>query len=142
MGSSDWSSDVCSSDRRVNERLDHSLRTGAPYALTHRQRRFDGTFRWVETRLAAMRDEAGEIVQWNGVCLDIDDQIRAQDELRQAQDKLAKAGEAASLAQISASIAHEVNQPLAAIMTNAQAFQRSLTRRSVVQGKSGAVGVE
>src|SRR3546814_16014393 len=70
-----------------------------------------------------MRDEAGEIVQWNGVCLDIDDQIRAQDELRQAQDKLAKAGEAASLAQLSASIAHEVNQPLAAIMTNAQACQ-------------------
>src|SRR3546814_11568854 len=73
-----------------------------------------------------MRDEAGEIVQWNGVCLDIDDQIRAQDELRQAQDRLAKAGEAASLAQLSASIAHEVNQPLAAIMTNAQACQRWL----------------
>lgn len=111
---------------RVNERLDHSLRTGEPYALTHRQRRFDGMFRWVETRLAAMRDEAGEIVQWNGVCLDIHDQIRAQDELRQAQDKLAKAGEAASLAELSASIAHEVNQPLAAIMTNAQACQRWL----------------
>src|SRR3546814_9679410 len=42
---------------RVNERLDHSLRTGAPYALTHRQRRFDGTFRWVETRLAARSEE-------------------------------------------------------------------------------------
>src|SRR3546814_11661713 len=53
---------------RVNERLDHSLRTGAPYALTHRQRRFDGTLRWVETRLAAIRDEAGDIVQGTGVC--------------------------------------------------------------------------
>jgi len=111
---------------RVNERFAHSLRTGSAYALTHRQRRFDGAYRWVETRIAAMRGEDGAIVQWNGVCLDIEDQVRAQDELRQAQDKLARASEAASLAELSASIAHEVNQPLAAIMTNAQACRRWL----------------
>ncbi|PNQ03181.1 PAS domain-containing protein [Sphingobium sp. SA916] len=111
---------------KVNERFMHSLRTGDPYALTHRQRRFDGTYRWVETRIAAMRNEDGAIVQWNGVCLDIEDQIRAQEELRTAQDKLARAGKAASLAELSASVAHEVNQPLAAIMTNAQACHRWL----------------
>ncbi|SBV31893.1 PAS domain S-box-containing protein [uncultured Sphingopyxis sp.] len=111
---------------RVNERFAYSLRTGDAYALTHRQRRFDGVYRWVETRIAAMRSEDGTILQWNGVCLDIEEQIRAQDELRQAQDKLAKASEAASLAELSASIAHEVNQPLAAIMTNAQACRRWL----------------
>ncbi|WP_260581316.1 sensor histidine kinase [Sphingopyxis sp. PET50] len=111
---------------RVSQRLDHSLRTGRSYALTHRQRRFDGTYRWIETRLAAMRGEDGAIAQWNGVCLDIEDQVRAQEELRQAQDKLARASEAASLAELSASIAHEVNQPLAAIMTNAQACRRWL----------------
>lgn len=111
---------------RVSERFAHSLRTGDAYALTHRQRRFDGVYRWVETRIAAMRDEDGAIVQWNGVCLDIEDQVRAQDELRQAQDKLARASQAASLAELSASIAHEVNQPLAAIMTNAQACRRWL----------------
>ena len=110
----------------VYERLDHSLKTGALYALTHRQRRFDGVYRWVETRLAAMCAEDGTIAQWNGVCLDIEDQVRAQEELRQAQDRLARAGEAASLAELSASIAHEVTQPLAAIMTNAQACQRWL----------------
>src|SRR3546814_14347786 len=66
---------------RVNERLDHSLRTGAPYALTHRQRRFDGTSRCVEPRLAGPRDDAGEIAQWTRACLDIDHQIRAQDAL-------------------------------------------------------------
>lgn len=111
---------------RVNERFAHSLRTGSAYALTHRQRRFDGAYRWVETRIAAMRGEDGAIVQWNGVCLDIEDQVRAQEDLRQAQDKLARASEAASLAELSASIAHEVNQPLAAIMTNAQACRRWL----------------
>jgi PAS domain S-box-containing protein len=111
---------------KVNQRFEHSLQTGASYALTHRQRRFDGVYRWVETRIAAMRGEDGEIVQWNGVCLDIEEQVRAQEELRQVQEKLARAAQAASLAELSASIAHEVNQPLAAIMTNAQACRRWL----------------
>ncbi|QCB54537.1 PAS domain S-box protein [Sphingopyxis sp. PAMC25046] len=111
---------------KVNQRFEHSLKTGASYALTHRQRRFDGVYRWVETRIAAMRGEDGEIVQWNGVCLDIEEQVRAQEELRQVQDKLGRAAQAASLAELSASIAHEVNQPLAAIMTNAQACERWL----------------
>jgi len=110
----------------VNERLEHSLRTGSAYALTHRQRRADGVYRWVETRIAEMRGEDGAIAQWNGVCLDIDDQVRAQEELRQAQGQLARASQAASLAELSASVAHEVNQPLAAIMANAQACRRWL----------------
>src|SRR3546814_18862342 len=81
-----------------------------------------------------MRGEDGEIVQWNGVCLDIEEQVRAQEELRQVQEKLARAAQAASLAELSASIAHEVNKPLAAIMTNAQA--RSEERRVGREGAS------
>lgn len=110
----------------VKQRFDYSLRTGASYALTHRQRRFDGAYRWVETRIAAMRGEDGAIVQWNGVCLDIEEQVRAQEELRRVQDRLARAAQAAVSAELSASIAHEVNQPLAAIMANAQACRRWL----------------
>ncbi|GGN54102.1 hypothetical protein GCM10011349_29420 [Novosphingobium indicum] len=111
---------------KVRDRFANSLRTGKSYALTHRQRRFDGVYRWVETRIAAMRGEDGAIAQWNGVCLDIDDQVRAQEELRLTQENLARAREAASLAELSASVAHEVNQPLAAIMANAQACRRWL----------------
>ncbi len=110
----------------VRERYAQSLSTGAPYALKHRMRRFDGTYRWVETRAAAMRDAEGTIVQWNGVCLDIEDQVRAQEALRRAQDNLARASQAASLAELSASIAHEVNQPLAAVVTNSHACRRWL----------------
>ncbi len=110
----------------VRERYGRSLATGEPYALRHRLRRFDGAYRWVETRAAAMRDAQGAIVQWNGVCIDIEDQVRDQEELRLARDNLAKASQAASLAELSASIAHEVNQPLAAIVANAHACQRWL----------------
>jgi PAS domain S-box-containing protein len=110
----------------VKERYGHSLSTGEPYALQHRLRRFDGEYRWVETRTAAMRNAQGMVVQWNGVCLDIEDQVRAQEKLRLAQEGLARASEAARLAELSASIAHEVNQPLAAVVANSHACERWL----------------
>jgi C4-dicarboxylate-specific signal transduction histidine kinase len=103
------------------------LSTGEPYARKHRLRRFDGEYRWVETRAAAMRNAEGAIVQWNVICLDIENEVRAQEELRLAQERLARASQAASLAELSASIAHEVNQPLAAVVANSHACQRWLT---------------
>ena len=51
----------------------------------------------------------------------------AQMELRRASDKLAQATQAASLSELSASIAHEVNQPLAAIVANSHACYRWLS---------------
>jgi C4-dicarboxylate-specific signal transduction histidine kinase len=74
-----------------------------------------------------MRNSDDAIVQWNGVCLDIDDQVLAEEALRRASDKLARATQAASLAELSASIAHEVNQPLTAIVANAHACHRWLS---------------
>ncbi|KQW22682.1 hypothetical protein ASC80_04840 [Afipia sp. Root123D2] len=110
----------------VRERYAHCLATGEPYARRHRLRRFDGEYRWVETRAEAMRNADGAIVQWNVMCLDIDAEVRAQEALRLAQERLARASQAASLAELSASIAHEVNQPLAAVVANSYACQRWL----------------
>jgi len=102
------------------------LRTGEPYARRHRLRRHDCEYRWVETRAAPMRSADGAIVQWNVICLDIDAEVRAQEDLHLAQERLARASQAASLAELSASIAHEVNQPLAAVVWNSHACQRWL----------------
>jgi PAS domain S-box-containing protein len=111
----------------VKKQYAHSLRTGEPYARRHRLRRFDGEYRWVETRAAPMRDAKGKVLQWNVICLDIDGQVRAEENLRLTQESLSRASQAASLAELSASIAHEVNQPLAAIVANSHACQRWLS---------------
>ncbi|WP_223217142.1 PAS domain-containing protein [Rhizobium cauense] len=111
----------------VRQRYGHSLRSGEPYVMKHRLRRYDGKYRWVETRTAPMRDAEGTIVQWNGVCVDIDDWMRDQEQLGLAQRNLERASQAASLAELTASIAHEVGQPLAAIVSSADASQRWLT---------------
>lgn len=110
----------------VDAAMMHSLSTGEPYVMRYRQRRLDGSYRWVETRAEPLRNESGAIIQWYGVCFDVDNEVRARDELRLAQERLARASQAASLAELSASIAHEVNQPLAAVVANAHACQRWL----------------
>ncbi|MER9444018.1 MASE1 domain-containing protein [Mesorhizobium sp. M0340] len=99
--------------------------TGGGSAMRFRWREKDG-YRWAECRVEPRRDEDGAVVQWYGVSLDIDEEVRAREALRQASDKLAQATQAASLAELSASIAHEVNQPLAAIVANSHACHRWL----------------
>src|SRR5579863_258317 len=73
-----------------------------------------------------MRDASGNIVQWYGLSLDIDEPKRAEDRLRQTQAKLARATRIATVAELSASIAHELNQPLTSVIANAQACRRWL----------------
>ena len=107
--------------------LRRCLRTGEPFSMTYRLRRADGVYRWMSGRADPLRDESGRIVQWFGLCHDIDDQVHAEEALRRASDKLAQATRAASLAELSASIAHEVNQPLAAIVANSHACHRWLS---------------
>lgn len=115
----------------VKEHFAQCVATGEPYLRKHRLRRFDGEYIWVETRAAPMRKDDGTIVQWNVICLDIDGEVRMQEELRLAQERLARASQAASLAELSASIAHEVNQPLAAIVANSHACYRWLSAEPV-----------
>ncbi|RWJ29001.1 MAG: PAS domain S-box protein [Mesorhizobium sp.] len=104
-----------------------SLAIGEPYSMRYRMRHADGAYRWVDGRGEPVRDQSGAIVQWYAISIDIDGEVRAQEELRLAQASLARASQAASLAELSASIAHEVNQPLAAIVANSSACHRWLS---------------
>jgi PAS domain S-box-containing protein len=111
----------------VNDVFGRCLATGEIFSMKYRMRRVDGVYRWMSGRAEPLRDDSGHIVQWFGLCHDIDDQVRAEEALRRASDKLARATQAASLAELSASIAHEVNQPLAAVVANSHACHRWLS---------------
>jgi PAS domain S-box-containing protein len=104
-----------------------ALATGRSYINEHRIRRADGIYRWHLSRAEPMLDEDGQIVQWFGVTIDIDERRRAEDHLRETRAKLARASRIATVAELSASIAHELNQPLTAVMANAQAARRWLS---------------
>jgi PAS domain S-box-containing protein len=100
--------------------------SGMPGGLEARLRRFDGEYRWFSFQAVPLRDESGSIVKWYGSSTDIEDRKQAESALHAAQSALAHAGRVAMLGEISATIAHEINQPLAAIIANGQACLRFL----------------
>jgi PAS domain S-box-containing protein len=76
-------------------------------------------------------DSAGSFLGYRGVASDISATVRAEQAeaaLQEAQANLAHATRVTTLGELAASIAHEVNQPLAAIMANAEAGLRWLSR--------------
>jgi len=99
-----------------------SFARGEPLQHKGRLCRRDGEYRWIDSRFEPLRDEDGTILRWYGVNFDIDDEVRAQESLRLADERLARALRAASLSELSVSIAHELNQPLQAVVANAGAF--------------------
>jgi hypothetical protein len=100
--------------------------SGMPGGLEARLRRFDGEYRWFSFQAVPLRDESGNIVKWYGSSTDIEDRKQAESALHAAQSALAHAGRVAMLGEISATIAHEINQPLAGIIANGQACLRFL----------------
>jgi C4-dicarboxylate-specific signal transduction histidine kinase len=71
-------------------------------------------------------DELGRVVKWYGTTTDIEDRRRAEEALLEAQDKLANVTRMQAMGELAAAIAHEVNQPLTAIVTNANFSLRQL----------------
>jgi PAS domain S-box-containing protein len=103
-----------------------AIETGESYNVIHRYRRADGEYRWHHSMGEPLRDTHGKIIQWYGLSIDIDDRKRAEDHLRDMRNKLSTASKIATVAELSASIAHELNQPLMAVLGNAQAAKRWL----------------
>jgi PAS domain S-box-containing protein len=103
-----------------------AMDTGESFSVMHRLRRADGEYRWHHSMAEPLRDPHGKIIQWYGLSIDIDDRKRAEDHLQDTRIKLSTASRIATVAELSASIAHELNQPLMAVLGNAQAAKRWL----------------
>jgi len=85
----------------------------------------NGSVKHVHTVWHASRDESGN-VEYTGAMQDITDRRRAEDALKKLQSDLAHVARVTTLGALTASIAHEVNQPLAGIITNANTCLRML----------------
>jgi PAS domain S-box-containing protein len=97
------------------------LRTGSAGEVSFRIRNAEGDYRWFLSRTEPLRADDGTLLYWIGVNLDIDDAKRAEEALNAAKEQLARASQIATGAQLSASIAHEIVQPLSALVANARA---------------------
>ena len=112
---------------RLQDERHQGLARAAPFEIEWRVRRKDGQYRWFLVRYHPLRDEQGRIVRWYAGGTDIDDRKRAEEALRATQAKLSRASEIATVSELAASIAHEISQPLAALVANSHAMQRWLS---------------
>jgi PAS domain S-box-containing protein len=104
---------------RVLNAWRESVRTGTPYEQEERHRGAGGQYRWFLARGVPLRDTTGRIIRWYGTNTDIEDRKRAEWALQEAQAGLSHVMRVTAMGELVAAIAHEVNQPLAAIVTNA-----------------------
>jgi PAS domain S-box-containing protein len=104
---------------RVLKAWRESVVNGTPYEQEERHRGADGQYRWFLARGVPLRDSQGRIVKWYGTNTDIEGRRRAEDALYEAQAELAHVTRVIAMGELVTSIAHEVNQPLTAVVTNA-----------------------
>ncbi len=100
--------------------------TETPFDTTCRFRKADGEYRWFHVHAEPLLDGDGRVVRWYGVHVDIDDLKKAEEALRATQAQLSRASEIAAVSGVAASIAHEISQPLAAMVAYGHACQRWL----------------
>ena len=85
-----------------------------------------GELRWQQWRDRGLFDDHGRVVEYQAVGRDITERKRAEEEAQRQREELAHALRVMTLGELTASFAHEINQPLTAIMTNVQAARRLL----------------
>ena len=111
----------------VQRTIDRASSDGKDFDLEHRLLMPDGSVKHVRAVAHAVTDSTGNL-EFIGALMDVTAAIRAEEELHKAQTELAHVMRVTTLGELTASIAHEVNQPLAAVITNAEACLRWLDR--------------
>src|SRR5271170_686674 len=126
---SGWQSIVHPEDRaRYIAKWRLALAAGEPAEMEARVWTAQRDYRSLLVRNVPLRDGHGEIVKWYGTGIDIEDRKRAEESLRKAQADLTHANRVSTMGELSASLAHEINQPISGAITNASTCLRRLDR--------------
>ena len=120
----------------VRKAVEHSLATGEDYEAEYRIRSGVAPERWIVARgrvAKGLAETNGTLMR--GVVIDVTERKRAQFEADGLRRELAHVTRVSTMGELAASMAHELNQPLAAILSNAQAARRFLAAPDVNMGE-------
>ncbi len=118
-------------DRKiVDEAIERVRATSQTFEVEYRLLRPDGETRWLISRGRYLRNDRGEVSELIGVAIDITAQFKANLQVRLQREEMAHMSRVSSMGELAASLAHELNQPLSAIASNAAAGRRFLAQSS------------
>ena len=120
---------IHSEDRfRVQQTLDEATRARSGFSLEFRIVVPDGSIKYLHAVGRQILSTAGNIDDYIGATMDITERKLSEDALRTAQADLARVARLTTVGELAASIAHEINQPLGAIVANGNACSRWLAK--------------
>jgi len=112
----------------VMQAIKRVLEEGTSYDAEFRIVRPDGEVRWVVAKGAMFRDKGSRPTRMFGVHVDVTERKRAELQAQEQHAQLTHLTRVAMLGELSGALAHELNQPLTAILSNAQAACRVLDK--------------
>ena len=114
----------------MDEAIERARAASQTFEVEYRLLRPDGVIRWLISRGRYLRDDQGEVSELIGVAIDVTAQFKANLQLRLQREQMAHMSRVSSMGELTASLAHELNQPLSAIVSNAAAGRRFLAQGS------------
>jgi signal transduction histidine kinase len=109
----------------LNEQVAQARRSGVALDTELRLKASDGTFKYLRMAAYGVRAREGEL-EYVGAVQDVTERRLSEEALAKVRSELAYMTRVASMSALTASIAHEVNQPLSGIITNASTCLRML----------------
>ncbi|MFL6553590.1 MAG: PAS domain-containing protein, partial [Chthoniobacterales bacterium] len=116
---------------RVRHTIDDAIHSDRDFDSEYRLILPDGIVRWMSMRGSVHFDDAGKPTRLLGISIDITERKQAELDAQRGRAELSHLSRVALIGEMSASIAHELNQPLAGILSNAAAGQRFMDKGDV-----------
>jgi PAS domain S-box-containing protein len=114
---------------RVNAAHAAHIHEGKEFSVELRMRKKSDDWCWIRSRgMVVERDAEGRAIRMVGTHQDITERKQAEQELQQQREELAHVSRVSVMGELAASVAHELNQPLGAILSNAEAAELFLAQ--------------
>jgi PAS domain S-box-containing protein len=117
------------SDRRIIGEIKQTLRQGKTFQGEMLNSRKNGEKYWNLLRISPVRDDKGVVTHYIGIKTDVTVMRQRDLEIKEQREQLLHVTRVGKMAEFVSSLAHEISQPLTAILSYAQAAQRMLGDR-------------
>lgn len=122
----------------VEQTIDRAVRERSDLEMDYRIVFMDGSLKHVHTVGHPTVNNSGDLVEFVGTVMDVTERRQGEEALRKAQVELAHVTRVTTLGVMTASIAHELNQPLGAVVNNASACLRWLEAHNLEEARQTA----